>query len=99
MAAQRASWLDKVSEYITTYPALSAAIAFELGMLAARATRTVRLEQSASKLAEFMPSALSGLAGYAPSSKGKRNGTPANGHGRKSARRPAAKKKAQIKVA
>jgi hypothetical protein len=111
MASHQKSWLDTVSEYIAKYPAVSTAVAFEVGMLAGQAARNAEFlgEGAAkfvksvpdtlnpSKLAQAMPSSLNPFSNADAKRKSRRSG--AHGRGRKLGRRRHAKRKPAEKAA
>ena len=71
MASKPADWLSILSDFVRRHPRTSAAVAFNLGVIAAGATKKVRpgaMMEVPSKLTELVPSisSMQGLADYIP---------------------------------
>jgi hypothetical protein len=101
MASKKVNWLAILSNFVRDHPKTSAMVAFNLGIMAARATKSARraaptVSEIPSKLIELVPS-IKDLGGYLPmigtSKSGPKPGSKprrkARKNATKSARRPA----------
>jgi hypothetical protein len=101
MASKKVNWLAILSNFVRDHPKTSAMVAFNLGIMAARATKSAQraapsVSEIPSKLIELVPS-IKDLGGYLPmigtSKPGPKPGSTPRRKARKnattSARRPA----------